>query len=52
MKLEEVIEYITEWADKEKTGFIKINFFKGGISNINVAQSITTKKECDCKNKR
>ena len=45
MTLEEVVRHITEWITGKRTGSIQINFFKGGISNINLTQCIKTEKD-------
>lgn len=42
MKIEKVIEIIKQWIKENRTGSIKINFFKGGIVNLNLIQSVKT----------
>jgi hypothetical protein len=39
--VKELIKLIQEWIDKKKVGSLQINFFKGGISSVNM---IETKK--------
>ena len=48
MTIDEVVKYIVEWINDKRTGSIQINFFMGGISNINLTQCIKTKKEGGC----
>lgn len=48
MKPEEVMAYILHWEEEKRTGNIQINFFKGGISNINLNQCV---KEPDLQKK-
>jgi hypothetical protein len=40
--LKEVIKHLEKWEESAKTGSIQVNFFKGGISNINLTQCIKT----------
>ena len=35
-----LIALIKKWIEQKKTGSIQINFYKGGISNINLKESI------------
>lgn len=49
MTLEEVTAHIAEWIAAKKTGSIQINFFKGGIPNINLTQCIKADKDSVCK---
>lgn len=37
---EGLYQIIQEWIDNRMTGSIKINFFKGGIANLNLTESI------------
>lgn len=45
MLLEEVVAHIASWIKEKRTGSIQVNFFKGGISNINITQCIKTESE-------
>ena len=38
--LAKVFEMIQKMADEEYTGSIQINFFRGGVTNINKVESI------------
>jgi hypothetical protein len=38
--IDKLILLIKDWMSKKKTGSIKINFFKGGIANVNLEESI------------
>jgi len=38
--IDKVIEIIRDWIENQKTGSIQINFFKGGIGNLNLSNSI------------
>jgi hypothetical protein len=40
MNIEDVIRYLKRWKKEGKTGNIQVNFFKGGIPNINLNQSL------------
>jgi len=40
MTLEQIIDLISKWITDKKTGSIKINFFKGGISNANLTECV------------
>ena len=48
MTLEEVAAILAEWIALKKTGSVQANFFKGGISNVNLTQCIKTEKEGGC----
>ena len=50
--IEKIIEIIKDWIDNQKTGSIQINFFKGGIGNLNLSNSIKldTSKTREVKN--
>lgn len=41
----DLIKLIKEWLESKKTGKIIINFFKGGISNIEKHESIKIDKK-------
>lgn len=45
MTLEEVIVHLTTWIKEKRTGSVQVNFFKGGISNINLTQCLKTEKK-------
>lgn len=38
--MERIFKIIKEWNSKRKTGKISINFFQGGIPNINLSESV------------
>ena len=38
--LDKITKILKEWIDEKKTGSIQINFFKGGIGNLNLSNSI------------
>ena len=40
MELRTVIAHLKQWVRDELTGAVKVNFFKGGISNINLSRSV------------
>lgn len=50
MLLEEVVAHIASWIKEKRTGSIQVNFFKGGISNINITQCIKTETKGECEN--
>jgi len=41
--MKELFKLIEEWIFKKRTGKIVINFFKGGISNVEKQESIKLK---------
>ena len=42
--MKELFNLIKEWVKTNKVGSITINFFKGGISNVELKESIKLKK--------
>ena len=40
MTIEEIIQLVSDWMKGGQTGAIRLNFFKGGISNCNIEQTI------------
>ena len=43
-----LIELINRKSKEQFTGAVRINFFRGGISNINVEESIKVPGGCSC----
>lgn len=37
--IKEIVRIVKDWIDLKKIGSIQINFFKGGISNVNLSES-------------
>lgn len=37
--MDRLVALIREWIEQKKVGKITINFFKGGITNINIEES-------------
>ena len=37
--MDKLVALIREWIEQKKVGKITINFFKGGITNINIEES-------------
>lgn len=38
--IDEIVKILKDWIDNKKTGSIQINFFRGGIGNLNLNKSI------------
>ena len=38
--LDKLVQLIQGWIEKDKVGSITVNFFKGGIANIIVQESV------------
>ncbi len=38
--IDKIVLLIKDWNNKKKTGSITINYFKGGISNVEFKESI------------
>lgn len=38
--IDRIVEQIKVWMDRKKYGNIQINFFAGGVSNINLNESV------------
>lgn len=51
MTLEDVISYLEAWIKEKRTGSIQVNYFKGGISNLNLSQCVKTETIGECKAK-
>lgn len=47
MTLEEVIKHLAQWIAEKRTGSIQVNFFRGGVTNINLTQCIKPEKKED-----
>lgn len=43
-QVDKLILIIKDWVNKKKTGSIKINTFKGGITNVEYIESIKLDK--------
>ena len=39
-QVDKIVLLIRDWINKKKTGSIKINYFKGGITNVEFKESI------------
>ena len=40
VQVEKLVKLIFEWLDEGKVGSIQINFYGGGITNLNLNESI------------
>lgn len=49
--MNEIITIIREWIENKKSGSLQINFYAGGISSVNVNETIKLDKEFNKKNK-
>jgi len=43
--MKNLMELIKKWISEKKVGKITINFFKGGISSVNVEETIKLSKK-------
>ena len=43
-QVDKVVILIKDWVNKKKTGSIKINYYKGGVSNVEFKESIKIEK--------
>ena len=44
IQVRKLVELIYEWLEEGKVGSIQINFFGGGITNLNLSESLKLDK--------
>jgi hypothetical protein len=43
-ELKEVVDLLTEWLKFRKVGSVTVNFYKGGVSSVKIAETLKLRK--------